>query len=155
MSNPPLPPDATGHRLTEVLSLVGPLYRKCQRLVEDSESIEGVSIGVRAVLDMLRVHGPLTVPQMAREQSLSRQFVQRMTNDALASGWVRTTPNPAHKRSSLIELTTAGRRRITAVADREHASLSSVGGDLTGGDIDSCVRVLTSMLRHLEGFSVD
>ncbi|GAB3307514.1 MarR family transcriptional regulator [Epidermidibacterium keratini] len=151
----PLTPDNLGDRLVDVLALLGPVYRKSQRLVEDNERIEGVSIGVRAVLDLLREHGPMTVPQMAREQSLSRQFVQRMTNDALAKGWVETTANPAHKRSSLIALTAAGSDLIATVVRREHQALSQTPGELTGDDIDGCIRVLDGLLRNLQHVNVD
>ena len=123
-----LEPDEVGRRLTEVFAVVGPLYRRVQRAVERSEPREGVSIGVRAVLDLLRTGGPMTVPHMGRTQALSRQFVQRMVNDAEAAHLVRTTPNPAHRRSSLIELTPLGRKRIAAVTAREHALLREVGG---------------------------
>lgn len=151
----PLDTDDLGDRLTDVLALVGPVYRKSQRLVEDNERIEGVSIGVRAVLELLRVHGPMTVPQMAREQSLSRQFVQRMTNDAISKGWVETQENPAHKRSSLIALTGEGQATILAVVRREHKALSQTPGELTGADIDGCLRVLSGLLRNLEHVNVE
>src|SRR5690606_38188516 len=89
-------------RLIEVFDLVGPLYRRAYRKVEQDAPVEGLTVGVRAVLNLLREHGPMTVPQMGRAQALSRQFVQRMTNEAAALGLVESVPNPAHRRSSLI-----------------------------------------------------
>lgn len=76
-------------------------------------------VGVRAVLDQLRREGERTVPQMARAQGLSRQFVQRMVNDARAAGYVDLRDNPAHQRSSLVALTQPGREAIDAVTARE------------------------------------
>ena len=35
---------------------------------------------------MLRLSGPMTVPQMGRAQALNRQFVQRTVNDAAGLG---------------------------------------------------------------------
>ena len=59
----PLPPDELGHRLTEVFDLIGPLYRRALRKVEQGRQAEGVSAGVRCVLDLLRQLGqPMTVP---------------------------------------------------------------------------------------------
>lgn len=147
--------DAVTDRLTEVFDLVGPLYRRAQRKVELDAPIEGLSVGVRAVLNMLREHGPMTVPQMGRDQALSRQFVQRMTNDAAARGLVEFVPNPAHRRSSLIRLTEAGRAAITAVFDRERAMLRQIGGDLTEAEIAACLRVLSRLLSHLDDVDVD
>ncbi len=151
----PLPPDDLAPRLYEVFSVLGPLYRRVSRKVELNEPIEGLSTGVRAVLDLLRAHGPMTVPQMGRAQAISRQFVQRMVNEATARGLVEAIPNPAHQRSSLIRPTDAGRAAIDEVIARESELLRRVGGDLTGADVDTCVRVLTRMLEVFEDVDVN
>jgi DNA-binding MarR family transcriptional regulator len=145
----PLSPDELPGRLMEVFALVGPLYRRVQRRIE-LDNAQGVSVGVRAVLDLLREHGPMTVPQMGRAQSISRQFVQRMVNDGAAAGLVESIPNPAHARSSLIRLTEAGAATIDAVVEREHALLRQAGGELTDADLTTTVRVLGLMLELFE-----
>ena len=155
MADEPLPPEELARRLAEVYLLVGPLYRRVLRKVELGEEIEGIGAGVRAVLDMLRREGPMTVPQMGRAQALSRQFVQRMVNDAAGRGFVEAVPNPAHRRSSLIQLTDPGRAAIAAVIAREHGLLGEVGGDLTQADVDACVKVLSCMLDELSDVDVD
>ncbi len=142
-------------RLMEVFALVGPLYRRVNRKIEQEAPRQGLSVGVRAVLDLLRAHGPMTVPQMGRAQSISRQFVQRMVNDAAAHGLVEAVPNPAHARSSLIRLTGAGRTAIEAVVAREHALLREAAGDLTTADVDACVRVLSRMLALFDDIDVN
>ncbi|MER5325435.1 MarR family winged helix-turn-helix transcriptional regulator [Streptosporangium roseum] len=148
-------PSEPADRLAEVFDLVGPLYRRAQRKVEQDAPIEGLSVGVRAVLNMLCEHGPMTVPQMGRAQALSRQFVQRMINDAAARNLVESVPNPAHKRSSLIRLTKEGRAAIIAVIDRERAVLRQAGGDLSDTEIAACIRVLSHLLRFLDHVDVD
>ncbi|MER5426771.1 MarR family winged helix-turn-helix transcriptional regulator [Streptosporangium roseum] len=148
-------PNEPADRLAEVFDLVGPLYRRAQRKVEQDAPIEGLSVGVRAVLNMLCEHGPMTVPQMGRAQALSRQFVQRMINDAAARNLVESVPNPAHKRSSLIRLTEEGRAAIIAVIDRERAVLRQAGGDLSDTEIAACIRVLSHLLRFLDHVDVD
>jgi DNA-binding MarR family transcriptional regulator len=155
MADEPLPSGELAARLAEVYVLVGPLYRRALRKVELGEEVEGVGVGVRAVLDMLRLGGPMTVPQMGRAQALSRQFVQRMVNDAAGRGWVEAVPNPAHRRSRLIRLTEPGRAVIEAVIAREHGLLGQVGGGLTQADVDACVKVLSSMLDALSDVDVD
>ena len=146
----PLPPDELGRRLTEVFDLVGPLYRLTQRKVEQGESVEGLSVTVRAVLDLLHKRGPLTVPAMGRALAVSRQFVQRTVNEAAAQGLVEGIPNPAHQRSSLIRLTDPGREAITAVLAREHRARRETGGELTDAEVTACVRVLGELLRLME-----
>ncbi|MEO3809624.1 MarR family transcriptional regulator [Sphaerisporangium sp. B11E5] len=150
-----LPYEDLTDRLTEVFDLVGPLYRRSYRKVEQDAPIEGLSIGIRAILNMLREHGPMTVPQMGRAQALSRQFVQRMTNDATERGLVESVPNPAHKRSPLIRLTQEGRTAISAVLAREHTTLRPVADDLTGAEVDACLRVLSRLLVLLDDVDVD
>lgn len=142
----PLPPDDLADHLVEVLGLVGLLYRRVLRKVEQTAPSQGLSVGVRAVLDLLREQGTMTVPQMSRTQELSRQFVQRMVHDAAAGQWVETAANPAHRRSPLIRLTDEGLAAITAVTNREKQVLRRTGGDLTDAEIAACVKVLGQML---------
>jgi DNA-binding MarR family transcriptional regulator len=132
-----------------VFDVVGPVYRRVQRKVEEDAPVHGLSVGVRAVLNLLREQGPMTVPQMCRAQALSRQFVQRMVNEAVARGLAQTIPNPAHRRSSLIRLTSEGSAAIDALVAHEHTLLSQVGGGLTGAEITACLRVLTCLLDFL------
>ncbi|NNG86890.1 MarR family transcriptional regulator [Streptomyces sp. NHF165] len=123
--------------------------------MEQVAPTESLSVGMRAVLDLLREHGPQTVPQMGRAQALSRQFVQRMVNDATAQHLVEAVPNPAHRRSPLIRLTEAGSAAVGALHAREQDLLSHVGGELTREDVESCVKVLTRMLAFLDDVDVD
>lgn len=151
----PLPPDDLGHRVSEVFDLIGALYRRGLRKLEQGEEVEGVSVGVRSVLVLLHRYGPMTVPQMGRVMTLTRQFVQRMVNDAMDRDWVEATPNPAHQRSSLIRITDEGTAVITAILAREHALNRQVGGDLTDTELRACVRVLKEMLRTFDHVDVD
>lgn len=151
----PLSPDDLGHRVSEVFDLIGALYRRGLRKLEQGEEVEGVSVGVRSVLVLLHRYGPMTVPQMGRLMTLTRQFVQRMVNDALARGWAETTPNPAHQRSSLIRVTDEGEAVITAILAREHALNRQVGGELTEAELQACVRVLKEMLKTFDHVEAD
>ncbi|WP_337830770.1 MarR family winged helix-turn-helix transcriptional regulator [Pseudonocardia sp. TMWB2A] len=141
--------DRAAEQLAEVYVLVGPLYRRVLREVEEAEPDNRMSAGVRAVLDQLRRHGPMTVPEIGRSQSLSRQFVQRMVDDALAAGLVERTENPRHRRSKLVVATAAGRAVIDDVVGREHARLRAVAARLRPGDVDATLRVLAAMVADL------
>ncbi|WP_327729479.1 MarR family transcriptional regulator [Streptomyces sp. NBC_00487] len=152
----PLPPDALAGRLSEVFAVLGPLYRRTTRALELKERKEGFPVGVRAVLELLRMGGrPMTVPQMGRTLALSRQFVQRMVNEAAGQDLVEAIPNPAHQRSSLIRITDTGRATIDALVARERLLLERAGGDLTGADVDACLRVLTHLLALFEDVDVN
>lgn len=152
MSTPqPLPPDELAAGLADVYQVVGPLYRKVLRVVEREQPVMGMSVGARAVLDQLRRGGPMTVPQLARGQDLSRQFVQRMVDEARAADWVEPRDNPAHRRSHLIHLRPDGVAAIDAVHERERLLMGRVGGELTGPEVEATLRVLRAMLGALDG----
>jgi DNA-binding MarR family transcriptional regulator len=153
--NAPLAPKDLAGRLAEVFDVLGPLYRRAQRKVEEDAPVHGLSVGVRAVLNLLREHGPMTVPQMSRAQALSRQFVQRMVNEAVARGLAEAAANPAHRRSSLIRLTGTGSTAIAELVSRERALLGQVDGDLTEADVAACLRVLTHLLSFLGDDDLD
>ena len=149
--DPPVRPE----RLAAVFDLVGPLYRRAHRKVDRDTAREGLSAGVRAVLVMLHAHGAMTVPQMGREQALSRQFVQRMVNEASARGLAEALPNPAHKRSRLIRLTEEGRRVVDALRERELAMLGPAAADLTAAEVEVCLRVLSRMVALFDDVDVE
>ncbi|MCD0447265.1 MarR family transcriptional regulator [Glycomyces sp. A-F 0318] len=137
-------------RLTAVFDLVGPLYRRSYRRVEQDAAEFGLTVGVRAVMVMLHAEGPMTVPQLGRAQSFSRQFVQRTVNEAAEGGLVEAVPNPAHKRSSLIGLTPKGAKAIAALLERERAALRELGAGLDAADVDACRAVLSHLVRGLD-----
>ena len=147
----PLPPEALAARLADVYLVVGPLYRRVSRAVERDQPVMGMSVGVRAVLEQLHREGESTVPAIAAAQELSRQFVQRMVNDARAAELVELVDNPRHRRSSLVRLTADGRAAIAAVVDREHRLLRQVAGGLTAAEVDATLRVLRAMLDGVPG----
>lgn len=151
----PLTPDELAPRLSEVFALLGPLYRRAHRKIEEDAPVEGLSVGVRTILELLALHGaPMTVPQMARALAVSRQFTQRMTNDASALDLVESRPNPAHQRSSLIHLTPAGLAAMNAIKTREQSRFREVGGNLTNAEVTACVKVLSHMLELLADVEV-
>ena len=60
------------------------------------------------VLDIINRSGPLTVPQIARQRSTSRQNIQILVDRLEMDGRVALQGNPAHKRSALVCLTEEG-----------------------------------------------
>ena len=61
-----------------------------------------------ALLRILKLYGPLTVPQIARMRSVSRQYIQRLANDIVEEGYADYTSNPGHKRSQFLKITEKG-----------------------------------------------
>lgn len=68
--------------------------------------------GSWGLLRMLRTEGPQTVPDVARARSVSRQYIQKLANELMASGWVALGDNPLHKKSKLLVLTEQGEVKL-------------------------------------------
>ena len=73
-----------------------------------------------SVLREIAVQGPRSVADIARARRAARQGVQRLASELVADGLVVFAPNPRHRRSPLLELTSRG-RRVTAqlIADQD------------------------------------
>jgi DNA-binding MarR family transcriptional regulator len=91
---------------------------------------------------------PLTVSAAARRLGLSRQSVQRVVNDLLASGDLRAAPDPDDRRAPLITLTAAGRRslrRLFADSDANRAELLRRAG-VSRAELDRARRSLRRLI---------
>ncbi|UZJ31571.1 MarR family winged helix-turn-helix transcriptional regulator [Streptomyces endophytica] len=142
----------TEELLYGVIRRLWPLHRTVVRAVERELTGTGLTAGEHALLDALRTEGPRTVPQLARTMGLDRQPVQRWVNHAAELGLVVTAPNPAHRRSSLIELTTEGAEVIRGIQDFEATELRQRLADLPAADVRTALHVLDRIgeeFRHL------
>ncbi|MFG3119362.1 MarR family winged helix-turn-helix transcriptional regulator [Streptomyces sp. NPDC048197] len=133
---------STEELLYGVIRRLWPLHRTVVRAVERKLAGTGLTAGEHALLDALRTDGPRTVPQLARTMGLDRQPVQRWVNHAAELGLVVTAPNPAHRRSPLIELTTEGTEVIRGIQDFEATELRHRLADLPAADVRTALHVL-------------
>ena len=120
--------DALGSLLDEVRLLWHVMSQVAERLHHG----ENLTLGMRGVLEQLHRLGPATVPGIARQRRVSRQHIQLLVNALGERGLVTTALNPAHRRSSLVELTPAGRETFERMSRREQRHLESL--DVLGGD---------------------
>jgi len=82
--------------------------------------------GELSVLEVLQRYGSQTVPQIAGIRNTSRQNTQVLVNRMVADRLVETVPNPAHRRSRLVQLTAAGRAWIESASERQDRRFESV-----------------------------
>ena len=101
-----------------------------------------ITVGMRAVLALLLREGSMSVPDVARARLVSRQNIQQQVDALLDRKLVRREPNPAHKRSSLVALTDAGRALVEDMRAEELHALSR----LQAGTSDSAMRDATQVL---------
>jgi DNA-binding MarR family transcriptional regulator len=138
-----------GAMLYDILRQVRPLVLNSARVVEASLKPHGLTVGMRAVLEILHDSGATTVPAIARHLDLPRQGVQRHVNDLGARGYVEARPNAAHRRSVLIALTPSGGEVIQQVTDAELRQLATLALDCTDDELRTAVKVLASLSRDV------
>ena len=95
--------------------------------------------------------GPRTVPDLARERTVSRQHIQTVVNELTAAGIAAALSNPAHRRSPLIGLTDEGRRRLKTLQDREAALLARIAPAVSSAELAAATRLLERLERELTG----
>lgn len=127
------------------------LFHRLKAVAEEVHRQGGVSAGRRGLLRSLAREGPRTVPQLARARPVSRQLVQSLVNGLLDDGYVESLPNPAHRRSHLLRLTTAGERFVTDMERRERELLSGLRMDVGRAELEAAAATLRSVRAFFEG----
>lgn len=110
----------------------------------------GVTIPMRAVLELILFDGAATVPDMARARGVSRQHVQQQVDVLLEKALITREANPAHKRSSLIALTDKGRALIQNMRAEELEALSRLQVGVSDDAVANATQVLASWRAALE-----
>jgi len=146
-------PSPSAATADDLALLVADVYELAGALRRSGEEIAGRHGQTQARWQLLSVisEGAWTVPLAANRLGISRQAVQRVTDDLVADGRARFVDNPAHRRSPHLEPTASGRRTlaaITADARRTHAPLLD---HVTGRDLDRTRHVLRTITGLLAG----
>ena len=118
--------------------------RSAAELVHDKGPL---TAALRSVLIELQSAGPRTVPDLARERPVARQYMLKIVQHLRDLGWVETIPNPRHRRSYLVDLTPGGRDEVKRIMAREFELLGSLPRGISEGDLQTAVRVLQDVRR--------
>lgn len=143
-----------GLDLAALDDLIEETSRVYQRLAVAAEQVHrkwDISAGKRAVLRIIDKQGPQTVPQMARARCVSRQHIQALVNALLDAGLIELEANPAHKRSSLVQLTAKGQAVVEAINSRETEVADLLRFDLSGEQMRSATQTLKRLRSVFEG----
>ena len=144
---------ADAEQLYRVVRYVRPLHLVAARAVTHALAGEHITMGIRAVLEVLSDGGPQPVPAIGRALSMPRQVVQRLCDQALELGLVAGAPNPAHRRSRLITLTERGRVAFDQLHAAELRNLGEIAADLAPDDVAAAIRVLDALTTGLVRFT--
>jgi DNA-binding MarR family transcriptional regulator len=150
---PCAPPNAgevapVGVLLAEVNALAIRLKQRGRAIPDGPGEFFGAE---HAVLDIIARVGNLTVPQIARERSTSRQNIQILVDRLAAQGRIELVTNPAHKRSGLVRLTEKGKRWLSAGEQGQKQTLSDIGSQLSEIEINATASVLRKIHSLLSG----
>ncbi|MFY0660150.1 MAG: winged helix-turn-helix transcriptional regulator [Shimia sp.] len=128
-----------------------PLMQVAELAVEQGLEGSGLTVRMRAVLEVLRENGALPVPEIARHLQIQRQYVQVMVNETLAEGLTEQRPNPRHKRSPLLALTDKGQALIEGAVARERVLLEAIGDGFEEQEIATALDVVRRLTERLMG----
>ena len=137
----------------DIYTVIWQVRRLFQRMASENDamhSASGISASKRSILESLARKEPLSVPQMARERSVSRQNVQVIINDLLEEGLVETRDNPAHKRSVLIQRSAAGRQISDDIKAREIAVIADMVTEFDTPELRTTARTLQGMMDYFD-----
>jgi DNA-binding MarR family transcriptional regulator len=133
-----------------VLAEAGALFHRMRHDIERMHAQARVSSGHRSVLRGLAKRGRQTVPEMARARPVARQYMQRIVNELTEDGLVESVENPAHKRSSLIQLTAKGKRQLDEMTAREQELLSGLRVNATKEELMQAAETLRRVRELFE-----
>lgn len=135
--------------LADIARVVPLLFHRLRAIGDDLHADLGITTPMRGVMQSLFDGGPQTVPQMAAARPVSRQHIQTQVDALAARGLVAAIPNPAHKRSSHIALTDAGRKIFESMRKKEIETLSSLLGGLSGAELKTTQQTLVRIADKL------
>ena len=134
--------DMKSENLYNIVWMSRPMMQAAEMTVEQGLTGTGLTVRMRAVLEILNAHGDLTVPDIAARLEIQRQYVQVMVNETLASGFTEQRPNPRHKRSPLLALTPNGRALIERVVAQEIHMMAEISEDFDEAEVATALRVV-------------
>ena len=127
------------------------LFHKMGAAVNLLHEGDGITAGMRAVLESVTEGGPKTVPEMARARPVSRQHIQTLVNELLDAGYVEYRNNPAHRGSKLVAPTRAGAAAFAALRAREAAALTRLSMDIDAREMARATQALTQLIEGFQG----
>ncbi|NBB49632.1 MarR family transcriptional regulator [Rhizobium sp. CRIBSB] len=137
-------------QLYRLIWMSRPLMQAAEACVERGLDGTGLTVRMRAVLEILHAHGSASVPEIAMKLEIKRQYVQLMVNETLAEGLTVGRTNPRHKRSTMIALTAKGHSLIEDVVRREKQLVEQLGAEIDASDIETALQVVVMLLEKLK-----
>jgi DNA-binding MarR family transcriptional regulator len=142
---------ALGAFIREIRTTAGRMSGIAESLYAET----GISPSGRALLEMIDVAGPQTVPAIARRRNTSRQNIQVQVDALAAAGLVEMQANPGHKRSALVSLSEQGRIRFREIRAKEAELIGRLAAGLDAQDLRSAAATIRSFAAALARLNAD
>lgn len=140
---------SSAEKLYAGVQLTRPLLRNITARVEADLTGTGVSVGQRAILEVLLLTEKATAPEITSMLQVKRQFVARELKELVQNGRVTTTPNPRHRRSVYYRLTEDSRKTISDIRRREMEQFSEFASRFGPEEIDAYLKIQQALNDEL------
>ncbi|MBL8686901.1 MAG: winged helix-turn-helix transcriptional regulator [Alphaproteobacteria bacterium] len=109
-----------------------------------------ITAAMRAVMEHISQNGPQTVPQIARSKLVTRQHIQQIVDILISRGLTATNHNQHHRRSPIIDFTSAGRNMFRGMQNQEEKILQKLQGAMDDSEVTQAITALSHLKQNLE-----
>jgi DNA-binding MarR family transcriptional regulator len=128
------------------------IVRTARRLRQEAAAeTSGLTPTSTAALATIERHGPLTPSEIAAIERVKRPTVTRTLGCLEREGLIDRAPDPADRRSALVNLNAAGRERLRRLRGRKNAYLARRMRDLGDEEVETLERAAEILERMREG----
>lgn len=127
-------------------------FRELAAAGDEALSPLGIKAADRALLELLaRESEPVSLAELARRRSVSRQHIHQTLRRLPDAGWIETLPDPDDRRSLRVRLSPAGRRLWRRIRARDAVFFAHLAQGLVREDTEVAVRALRGLRAALRG----
>ena len=109
--------------------------------------------GSWGLLRMLKIDGPMTVPEVARYRSVSRQYIQKLANELIDSGWITLGENPAHKKSKRLHITRVGEMKLGEMTLQIRETMEKLAPSFSANSLQVSIKTIGELRKQLTSFA--
>jgi DNA-binding MarR family transcriptional regulator len=139
-----------GEKMVALTLAVRSVFNRLKALGDELHGDLEITTAMRAVMETLSEAGPMTVPQIAKLKSVTRQHIQLLVDALAEAGLAAVKENPAHRRSSLIVLTEKGRRAFAKMRAREAPIVDELAASFDAQELERAVAVLARLAARID-----
>ena len=138
-----------GRTLHELFKEVFALHAALASFMDKAHELSGLTTPQRKIMNTISLQGAVTVPDIATQLGVSRQFVQTVCNKLVSCGYIEFQENPRHKRSRLASLTQAGYTGLKSAQEKENEFIGQAMTDIDYVKAEEAKNLLEAIRNNL------